>query len=122
MKKIPDGVVPHHSFHVFFVGSITGRVRVTLKLKDECRVSWGTVKKIFSGEGQVLVRANKLFPNKTAGEIKVALDKFLTPKLKEGDYVSFHWSRISEKLSLRSMNDLKFYTMINYKKYIKQYG
>ena len=43
-ERIPQGAPPHHSFHVYFVGSITGRVKLNDKLRDLCRISWGKIK------------------------------------------------------------------------------
>ena len=119
INGIPDNVVAHHSFHVFFVGSITGRVKLTPELKDQCKVSWGEVLNVF--ENQVEVETEKLFPQREKIKIKADLDEFL-PKLTKGDLVSFHWGRICEKLTSQEYNNLVEYTMRNYKELIKLNG
>jgi hypothetical protein len=46
IEKIPDNAKPHHSFHVFILGTVTGKIDLnTVKLKDICRVGWGKIKK-----------------------------------------------------------------------------
>ena len=45
MGKIPQGAVPHHTFHVLNVFTRTGHhtVEHTLETMDACRISWGKV-------------------------------------------------------------------------------
>ena len=112
VDKIPDKVVAHHSFHVFFVGSITGRIEITEDLKDTCKTSWGEVIEII--KDKVLIKTQNLFPEEDV-ETKIDWDKKFTPDLKPGDLVSFHWSRISEILDQDKLNNLKKYTLINFK-------
>lgn len=121
VSKIPAGVVAHHSFHVFFVGSITGRVKITPKHKDICKTSWGEVVSVFDKERKVEVKTQKLFPSKKDVKMEVDWDKQLLPKLKIGDLVSFHWGRISEKLSRNEYNNLIRYTMKNYNESKRQH-
>ena len=112
VDKIPDKVVAHHSFHVFFVGSITGRIEITEDLKDTFKTSWGEVIEII--KDKVLIKTQNLFPEEDV-ETKIDWDKKFTPDLKPGDLVSFHWSRISEILDQDKLNNLKKYTLINFK-------
>lgn len=114
VKRIPAGVVSHHSFHVFFLGSITGRVKISDQMNNKCMISWGRVVKLFERERVAQVKTQKLFPKKTEVEMKVEWDKEFIPNLEKGDIVSSHWGRILEILTKKELNNLKKYTMINY--------
>jgi hypothetical protein len=50
LGKAPAGARPHHSFHVLDVHSRVGDFDQTLPTMDHCRVSWGTVVEVDSGE------------------------------------------------------------------------
>lgn len=114
VNNLPAGVVPHHSCHVFFVGSITGRVKITPEVQDKCRVGWGVVTRIFPDINKLEVKTEKLFPRKIKTKIKIDWDKKFTPQLKSGDIATFHWGRVCEKISQRQLKNLIKYTMINY--------
>lgn len=113
VSRMPASVVAHHSFHVFFVGSITGRVEITVGHKDRCKVSWGEVTNIFNRENKVEVKTTKLFPGKKEVKIKIDWDKELFPQFKKGDLVSLHWGKVSERLTKREYNNLIKYTIMN---------
>jgi len=114
-QKIPEKSIPHHSFHVLIVGSITGRVLLKGKLLDLCRISWGKVKSFKKGkviiEYQPLIGTKKLELGKP---IKKAIiwDKTLVSKLKIGDFVSIHWNHLVQKLSREDIDNLEKYTKI----------
>ena len=40
-EKLPDGFVPHHSFHVLYLHTISGVIAPSVKNADLCRPSWG---------------------------------------------------------------------------------
>ncbi len=40
---VPNGCMPHHSFHVLYLNTITGVIAKTLENADACRISWGKV-------------------------------------------------------------------------------
>ena len=46
--------------------------------------------------------------------MEVFWDKVFVSDLAVGDKVSFHWGRVSEKISDKEWNNLVKYTMINY--------
>ena len=119
-KKVSNKAVPHHSFHVMHIGSVTGTVNIKGKLKDLCRIGWGvvvsrdqrseirdrvTIKVIY----QPLVK-NKLGKEKTK---EVVWNKKLVPKLKKGDWVAFHWNTVVDVLSKEEVGLLKKYTLKN---------
>jgi hydrogenase maturation factor len=126
---VPANSKPHHSFHVLVLGSITGRVDFTgnAKLKDTCRVGWGRVikkSKITSaraqGEGKNQKTKLIVSYNPLIGEDKIKLgrpikkmvnwDKEILPKVKIGDWVSFHWDYAIQKLNEQNIVNLYKYT------------
>jgi len=112
-QEIPDNSKPHHSFHVLIIGSITGRVLLKGKLLDLCRIGCGKVKSSEKNkikvEYQPLIGKKKL---KLGKPIKKTIfwDKNLVSKIKIGDWVSFHWNHLVQKLKREDINNLKKYT------------
>ncbi|MBI4709434.1 MAG: hypothetical protein HY764_04500 [Candidatus Portnoybacteria bacterium] len=116
---IPENSKPHHSFHVLVIGSVTGSVDFTgnTKLKDLCRVGWGRVKKlkVKSGKLKVIVEYQPL-----VGEKKIKLgklqkkevfwDREIVSEIKIGDWVSFHWNFVVQKLNEQNIVNLFKYT------------
>ena len=118
LKFIPENSRPHHSFHVYIFGTITGRVSLKeAQMKDICRVSWGKIKKIEEAknnskvfvEYQPIVKSKKfIFDRPEIKEIK--WDKTVVPKVKLNDWVSFHWNCLAQILSQRQVNNIEKYT------------
>jgi hypothetical protein len=112
-KKVLHGAVPHHSFHVLILGPVTGRVKLEGAMLDLCRIGWGRVKKVTSNKLQVtskpLIFGNKLRLG-SEGEKEINWNKNLIPKLKIGDWVSFHWGQICEVLTPPEVESLEHYT------------
>lgn len=117
---IPDLSKPHHSFHVLTIGSVTGSVDFTgsTKLKDTCRISWGRVTKIPTIKNKIskiIVRYQPLIGTekiKLGKSIKKEIhwDRLIAPKVKKGDWVSFHWNWLVKILDNRELKNLKKYT------------
>ncbi|TSC53422.1 MAG: hypothetical protein LiPW39_287 [Parcubacteria group bacterium LiPW_39] len=143
---IPEGVKPHHSFHVLVIGSVTGSVDFkNTKLKDICRISWGRVvrcviparfakasaRRAKAGIHKSGFRVKHGMTNNVSkiaieyrplvGEKKIKLgkpikkeiiwDKNLIPKIKIGDWVSFHWNYLVQILTKQEIANLKKYTL-----------
>ena len=121
VKQIPEDSKPHHSFHVLVLGSVTGSVDFTdnTKLKDICRVGWGRVIKKFkvqSSKFKVIVTYQPLIGKKRLrlGESikkEIFWNKELVPKVKVGDWVSFHWGWLVQVLTPQEVINLKEYTV-----------
>jgi len=122
--QAPLGAKPHHAFHVFDAFSKTGGFDrlgfsdVALKRIDECRIGWGTFEKYADvTKSDIVVKyepirlpitdyrlpITKIISNEIEG-------RKLFTQLKKGDIVTFHWSRISDKISPTQANHLKFWT------------
>lgn len=122
-RKIPEDSKPHHSFHVLIAGPINKKIILKGKLLDFCKVSWGRVIKISDLKFQIsklLVEYQPLMKDKkyTLGEpIKKEIfwDKKILPKIKMGDWVSFHWNLALEKLQDKDIKNLQKYTRMTLK-------
>ncbi len=134
-KLIPKNSKPHHSFHVLVLGSVTGSVDFTgnTKLKDTCRVGWGKVIRIvipakagiqdsgcriksgMTKKEHVIIKYQPLVGKKILKfgqpiEKEIIWDKDLIPKLKIGDWISFHWNYAVQKLNKKDITNLYKYT------------
>jgi hypothetical protein len=111
----------HHSFHVLVTGPIDKTLILTEGMKDLCKISWGKVLKILNSrfkignlivEYQPLLREKIWFLGKPQKR-KIFWHKKILPKLKVGDFVSFHWDFVCEKLSQEDLENLKKYTSLS---------
>ncbi len=115
-QEIPKNSKAHHSFHVLIIGSVTGRIVLEGKLLDICRIGWGKVinmeKDKIKVKYQPLVGKKKLILGKPA-EKEIIWDKVFAPKIKIGDWITFHWNHIAEKIGKEGEKNLEKYTKIN---------
>ena len=122
LSKPPLGARPFHNFHVFDVHSHIGMLDHSLDTMENCRISWGLVKKIevthLLVEYQPLVLEWGKLKLGEAREKKVLhqIDGtgFIS-KCQVGDFISFHWGWACEVLGLRQVQNLKKYTMFHLK-------
>jgi hypothetical protein len=118
IEKIPNSAKPHHSFHVFIMGTVTGKIDLnTIKLKDICRVGWGRVAKlnVRGSKSKVIIKYQPVIRDKKIKLGKYKLkeldwDKKAVPELKIGDRVAFHWNTLTKVLTKEEMKNLKKYT------------
>ena len=130
---IPVGALPHHSFHVMYVHTITGVVPPSLKTADLCRISWGKVVGVKNGkiefDSQKLARKKgkaAIGAQKAAGERgklclvpcrkkirAVCAGIGFVPKIMEGDIVASHWGFAVMKLTESQAARLEKYTRKN---------
>ena len=112
-QKVPKGATAHHSFHVLILGAVAKRVKLEGSLLDLCRIGWGKVKKL--EKNSLIVKYKPLL---TKNEIKLGNDiekkihrnKHILPKIRIGDYISFHWGEACGVLNKSSLKNLEFYT------------
>ncbi|SRR3989344_2233846 len=125
MGKIPQGAVPHHTFHVLNVFTRTGHhtVEHTLETMDACRISWGKVINQQTANSQqlievetnpLLMRNGKLMMGKPIIKtiqipyfyLPFTVDRLLNRK------VSFHWNQFCEVLTEQQVMNLEHYTKL----------
>jgi hypothetical protein len=118
VKRIHYQHRPHHSFHVFTVGGITGKVERESIGWELCRIGWGRVVGIDKeGALAVLARSLKRSGGKVLPELEterrertVRRDPQILPRVKVGDLVSFHWGRAVEVISEEAARRLEYWT------------
>lgn len=113
IKNLPGAAIPFHSFHVLFIGSITGRFKGTERGLDLCRVSWGRIRKIKRDKlvvsRQPLKFGKKIVLGKPA-EIIINWNKDILSRVGGSDWVSIHWNTAIEKLNPEKLKNLEKYT------------
>lgn len=116
---IPRGAVPHHSFHVLYLHTITGVAPPSIRTAEQCRISWGKVAEVKGGkitiDSQKLARRKGrlcLVPCRKIAKTACAGIK-LVPNAKKGDIVATHWGFAVMKLSKNQMARLEGYTRKN---------
>lgn len=118
IADIPKKSKAHHSFHVFILGSVTGRVDFSdVKLQDICRPGWGKVVSIKNGKASVeyapLIRKGKKIEFGRKKRKEINWDEKIVPGIFAGDWVSFHWNFLSQKLEKKDVKNLEKYTKQN---------
>ena len=117
--EMPDGFLPHHSFHTLYIHTITGVVPPTVATSDNCRVSWGKV--IRAGKNAVEVRTQKLVREKGILKLIPCRKRWLLncagivllPDVKMGELVASHWGFAVMKITKAQMPGLKRATLAN---------
>lgn len=116
ISELPEGFVPHHNFHVIYVGvgKTTGRVQTNIENIQKCTTSWGEVKsvlddKLIVSAGVLKKKDNKLILEEDV-EKKVSYLREMLPLVKKGDYVAIHWDFAPLVLTEKNLENLKKYT------------
>ncbi len=122
-KILGNKLYPHHSFHVFNVFKRTGHDPSfhTLETMNECRVGWGKIRMEIGGwkRENITVETQPLVMEK--GKLKLGKPfmknlktdyrgKSFLKGLNPGDWVSFHWGFVCDRLTLVQVRNLQFYT------------
>ncbi len=104
--KVPAGARPHHSFHVFDVGTRTGLLETNIDTMDRCRIAWGVVESIAGDmvhvryEPVVLSEGNLALGEPVTREARrTAEGQSYLKDLKAGEAVSLHWDWVCDRLS-----------------------
>jgi hypothetical protein len=119
MAKLAVGGLPHHAFHVTNIYKRTGYLDIphTVETMDACIINWGKIDKIdhqlISVSTQNLqVIGNKLtFGRSIKRNLMLQGEKdVLLEKLKIGDWISYHWGYVCDKLTSLQLKNLVKYT------------
>jgi hypothetical protein len=121
-EAIPNGALPHHSFHVLgvypFVGLLrSGVVDEPLHVLDRCRIRWGRVVAISGDHAVVESRplewdGHRLVLGAVRDEMAVTGEGSLrlTVALAVGDWCSLHWDWVCDRLEPMQLRALRHYT------------
>ncbi|MGH9390344.1 MAG: DUF6390 family protein [Vicinamibacteria bacterium] len=116
-ESLPAGAIPHHTFHVLFVGvgAVTGHVQTTLPNMERCRVSWGTIQHVDGKnvvlEGPALRWDGRAFAVGARRTLSVVHEPDLLEKAKEGDTLASHWDYAVDRLDPDRLAALEKYTL-----------
>jgi hypothetical protein len=120
-SSMPDGFLPHHSFHVLYLHTISGVIEPSVGNADLCRPSWGKVisvnKDSVLAETQKLVRKKGkllLIPCRKEWKTSCAGIKLL-PAVKKGDLVASHWGVAVMRITKGQKKALEKVTLQNIK-------
>ena len=113
---LPERPLPHHVFHVSYVGvgNVTGHVKTTLPNMEACRPAWARV--LRAAKGALTVEKPPL--EYVSGRLRLgaeaqetmAFDPRVLPGVKKGDHVALHWNWPAVVLTDPQLRNLKEYT------------
>ncbi len=116
IDRLPAEAIPHHLFHVAYVGvgAVTGHVETTLANMEACRPAWAEILRTESD--RLVVRHPRL--TTTAGalalgpevEESVAYDRRVLPETPAGDFVALHWRWPALLLTAHQLQQLRHYS------------
>jgi hypothetical protein len=115
--SLPEYFLPHHTFHVYCLGSVTGKVEPIPKVLDLCRISWGQVvvmldKKVWVNRYPVVQDPNgKFIISDKPQQFETELQNLPDVKIDVGDWVTMHWGQICQRVTRDQVESLKKYTL-----------
>lgn len=113
---LPAHPLPHHAFHVLFVGvgEVTGHVETTIANMESCRPAWGHVTALEGRSvrvrGPTLGVADGRLTLSGEAERTLVYDPAILPGLAPGDTLAVHWSHPSMSLTPAQASALSRYT------------
>jgi hypothetical protein len=118
-EAIPEGIVPHHAFHVFGVYPWVGMLShqdhgQPLEVLQNCRIRWGQVVEV-TGDTAVVRsrpltwdgRRLDLGPRRSETVQVGAAGSPFVADLRPGEWVSLHWDWVCDRLDRRRVKDLQ---------------
>jgi Family of unknown function (DUF6390) len=115
-EHLPGSPLPHHTFHVAYVGvgEVTGHVETTLANIESCRPSIGSVQAMDAEslelERRPLVLAEGTLVPGEAVRTRVRFDPKILPRVRVGDRVALHWGHPALVLTDRQAEALERYS------------
>src|SRR3989344_1692287 len=119
---LPATIYPHHSFHVYFVKFITGKVEWTPKNADKCRVPFGKILGFRDSKRSAIIEYRPVMSTNDgmafgkSANISISTylnDLALIPDAEVGDWIAFHWDVGVKILSLNEKGNLEKFTRQN---------
>jgi Family of unknown function (DUF6390) len=115
-EHLPEGALPHHVFHVAYVGvgEVTGHVETTLRNMEQCRPKLATVVRL--RDRTLLLRAPSLTLQDgrlalgADSEFERAYEPEILPQVGVGSAVALHWDHPAIELRPAQADALRRYT------------
>ncbi len=114
---LPERPIPHHAFHVSFVGvgAVTGHVATTLHTMDSCRPAWAKVVER-SADRLVLLRPPLGIENGRLAfgpptRVTLPFDPNVLPEVVAGQSIATHWGFPAVTLRLEQEEALRTYSL-----------
>ncbi len=105
LSHVPEGLVPHHTFNVFYIKFVSDSVPRTAETFDKCMVSFGK----YIGKNRI-----SRFSLNENFRLVEKVEEIQSPmELEPGDLVSCHWGAVIERLSPSDYGMLEKYTRRN---------
>ncbi len=115
-SNLPAGALPHHVFHVTYVGAgaVTGHVETTVPNIEACRPAVAEVRSVGPDrlevrQPSVVVRSGALALGEP-GDRSVAYDARMLPGVAPGDRIAAHWGWAATQLDADQAHALEEYT------------
>lgn len=119
LEKLKYQSLPNHSFHVLNVYKRTGHLDIkhTVETMDACIINWGQITEILPGHVKIKTQRLIQLNNRLTLE-KNIIRKINMQDIKDkigenlsiGDYISYHWGILCQKITPGQMSNLKYYT------------
>ncbi len=115
-ERLPPRPLPHHLFHVAYVGvgNVTGHVPTTLVNMEACRPAWAEVVRVADPllhvRGPTLVLDHDAIAWGPAVERELRFDPKVLPDLRPGDSVAIHWGWPALRLTPAQRSALEQYS------------
>jgi len=116
---LPERPIPHHAFHVAFVGvgEVTGHVETTLANMEACRPAWARVEGVegtnLTIRGPALGVADGRLTLEKERERTLPYDPKVLPGVRTGEKVAIHWNHAALMLSEAQAHALEKYTRLS---------
>jgi len=122
--------LPHHNFHVINIFKNNQLNKNIVKTMDECRINYGRIQNSSRLNRDKMQNYNSKIKNifvktkqLTISDKQLSLKQFILKEIKldyknkiflhnlhVGDWVSFHWGMVCDKLTDRQVKNLEYYT------------
>jgi len=109
--NLPEGTVPHHSFHVLYIGSLNGKFRPSPAHANRCLVRSGRIREV---EGEVASVESWSLTGRRTEKLLLSINGIRHEKdWKKGELVGHHWGMASAKITAEQERNLVRYTVRN---------
>ena len=109
--ELPNGLLPHHSFHVLYVNFISQKVKPIVQNLGNCIVQWAKVTE--QTDKGIVAKGFSLFSESNELKLREKKKTLKNPfklELNNGDLISVHWGNAVEKLSEEQAKQLRHYS------------